>query len=218
MMNVFLGGRRRGGLPLVLAVAVLALVSRRRAACAAVLRASARAAPSMPSEADPGAETVTRPVNVKVKSWKLSPEQLVVASMPWEGMDKPASQRRASFPRFDDKFDSPEDSTLHQHFGEHYPIVAHPPPFIPGDVDRSHEMIGAARHNEEAGMRTVIFPPLPTVGPQFVNRDMTPSAYYTNPLVKYSPLAPPVPNLRFLSLSEARVVEQRQAGPRWTLI
>ena len=41
------------------------------------------AAPTAPDEADAGSIPVTAPVNVKSESLKLSPEQLVVASMPW---------------------------------------------------------------------------------------------------------------------------------------
>ena len=45
--------------------------------------ASNAAAPTAPDEADAGSIPVTAPVNVKSESLKLSPEQLVVASMPW---------------------------------------------------------------------------------------------------------------------------------------
>ena len=64
------------------------------------------ATPTSPDQADAGSIPVTAPVNVKSTGLKLSPEQLVVASMPWEGMDQPEAQRRAIFPR--------QDPMLHQ--------------------------------------------------------------------------------------------------------
>ena len=152
------------------------------------------AAPTRPDEADRGAVPVTAPVNVKSTLLKLSPEQLVVASMPWEGMDQPEAQRKAIFPR-QDPWDTPADSTMHRPFGHYAAIPARPPPFIPGDVDVTDENLGAERMNEQDWMRQSRVPSLPAVGPAFYGRDMKPENYYLNPLAKHSPFAMPIMTL-----------------------
>jgi hypothetical protein len=152
------------------------------------------AAPTRPDQADPGSVPVTAPVNVKSSLLKLSPEQLVVASMPWEGMDQPEAQRRAIFPR-QDPWDTAPDSTMHRPFGHYAAITAHPPPFIPGDVDTTNEELGKERLNEQDWMRQSRVPSLPAVGPAFYGRDMKPENYYLNPLAKHSQFAAPILSL-----------------------
>ena len=151
------------------------------------IRSLHSAAPTSPDQADAGSIPVTAPINVRSTALKLSPEQLVVASMPWEGMDQPEAQRRAIFPR-QDPWDTAPDSTLHRPFGHYAAIPARPPPFIPGDVDTNNEAQGKAREAEE-WMRQSIVPSLPAVGPAFYGRDSKPENYYLNPLTKHSPFA-----------------------------
>ena len=155
----------------------------------------AGSAPVVPSEHDGGAVPVLAPVNVRTEELKLSPEQLVVASMPWEGMDKPEAQRRGVFPR-QNPWDSPSDSTLHRPFGHQALIPPRPPPFIPGDVDVTHEQQGKERYMDQ-WIRQSVTPSLPAMGPAYYARDMKPENYYLNPLVKHSPFYSPI-SLRFL--------------------
>ena len=151
------------------------------------------ASPTRPDQADSGSVPVTAPVNVKSTLLKLSPEQLVVASMPWEGMDQPEAQRKTIFPR-QDPWDTPPDSTMHRPFGHYAAIPARPPPFIPGDVDTTNEEIGNDR-SEQEWMRQSRVPSLPAVGPAFYGRDSKPDNYYLNPLVKHSATAAPIMSL-----------------------
>ena len=86
------------------------------ALCASGARVRGKAAPTVPGEKDPGAAVVSTPVEPKTEMLKLSPEQLSVASLPWEGMDQPARYKAGGFPR-QNPWDIASDSTQHVPFG-----------------------------------------------------------------------------------------------------
>ena len=81
------------------------------------IRVRGKASPTVPGESDPGAPVVSTPVEAKTEVLKMSPEQLSVASMPWEGLDQPARYKAGGFPR-QNPWDIAADSTQHVPFGQ----------------------------------------------------------------------------------------------------
>ena len=153
--------------------------------CAAVHVLVVAPAPTVPGDADPGAPIVSTPVEPKTSMLKLSPEELTKASLPWEGMDKPAMMRLGNFPRTE-PWDTMKDSTQHVPFGNYHVMPARPPPFIPGDVDKSTEQKQVSKL-ETNWMRQVQTPSIPAIGPAFYGHNLKPAGYYPNPLKKYIP-------------------------------
>jgi hypothetical protein len=142
-------------------------------------------APTVPGEKDPGAAVVSTPVEPKSTALKVSPEDLVKASLPWEGMDKPAMMSRGAFPRTE-PWDTATDSTQHVPFGNYHTMPAHPPPFIPGDVDHAAEHKAAAKRVDD-WVKQVHTPSMPAIGPAFYGHQLKPTGYYPNPLTRYAP-------------------------------
>ena len=112
---------------------------------------------------DPSSISVSAPLNVGIKALNLSPEQLIMASIPWEGMDQPGMHRAGSFKR--EPWETNTDSAQHQPFGHYGVIPPRPPPFIPGPADASSSPGAPA-----TWMRTVKMPPLPAMCPAYYVR------------------------------------------------
>ena len=161
------------------------------------IRVRGKASPTVPGESDPGAPVVSTPVEAKTEVLKMSPEQLSVASMPWEGMDQPARYKAGGFPR-QNPWDIAADSTQHVPFGQSHLIPAHPPPFIPGDIDHTAEHKKLAKEQDE-WMRTSRTPSLPAIGPAFYGHHLKPEHYYPNP---YKPYMKQILKSNFLEISE----------------
>ena len=171
------------------------------ALCASGARVRGKAAPTVPGEKDPGAAVVSTPVEPKTEMLKLSPEQLSVASLPWEGMDQPARYKAGGFPR-QNPWDIASDSTQHVPFGQSHLIPAHPPPFIPGDIDHTAEHKKLVKEQDE-WMRQTRTPSLPAIGPAFYGHHLKPANYYPNP---YTPYMKNILKSNFLELSEHSLV------------
>jgi hypothetical protein len=163
--------------------ALLAFVYVVALATSVQVRGKASAAPTVPGETDPGAAVVSTPVEAKTEVLKMSPEELSVASLPWEGMDQPARYKAGGFPR-QNPWDIAADSTQHVPFGQSHLIPAHPPPFIPGDIDHTAEHKKLAKEEDE-WMRTSRTPSLPAIGPAFYGHHLKPEHYYPNPYKGY---------------------------------
>lgn len=133
-----------------------------------------------------GSVPVAAPVNVGTTLLKMSPEQVAMASSPWEGTD-PNNPIRG-FPR-QDPWDTPGDSTDHTPFAHRNLIPARPPPYIPSDVDWGIERKRQQDRAKQQEMmmqthwaREVNVPSLPAIGPALYGKDLKPEGYYINPL------------------------------------
>ena len=207
------------GLVLVCALLVLA----RRQCRGLGLAGAQREEPAGGEAADPteqyGAVPVTAPVNVGTTLLKMSPEQVAMASMPWEGTDTGGPR---GFPR-QDPWDTPGDSTDHTPFAHKNLLPPRPPPYIPGDVDwgKRERAQQLQRAKEDAAMQThwareVHVPSLPAMGPALYGKDVKPEGYYINPLKPDGGLLGQLGvsrrrRLRFLELSSA--VSGRRHAP-----
>jgi len=124
----------------------------------------------------------------------LSPEQLVRASLPWQGMDTPwrspggagavgnawrlSKVARTNFARrepWDVDSDVNQDAPFDN--SQDAPVAGHPPPYYigDGDFDQNKKM------NDPSWTRVVLAPPLLPNGPAQYGHGYKPPGYYPNP-------------------------------------
>ena len=134
------------------------------------------------------------PVFPQQEMLNLSPEQLIRASLPWQGMDTPWRQpggpgavgnawRLSKFARmnyarrepWDTDTDVDQNSPFDNSVGA--PVPAHPPPYYIGDGD--HE--SNKKMNDPTWERVVIAPPLLPNGPAQYGHGYKPPGYYQHP-------------------------------------
>jgi len=134
------------------------------------------------------------PVFPKQEMMNLSPEQLVRASLPWQGMDTPWRQpggpgavgnawRLSKFARMNyarrEPWDTDRDVDQDAPFDNSIsaPVAMHPPPYYIGDGD--HE--ANKKLNDPTWERVVLAPPLLPNGPAQYGHGYKPPGYYHHP-------------------------------------
>eukprot|EP00939_MAST-03C_sp_MAST-3C-sp1_P004875 g4875.t1 len=134
------------------------------------------------------------PVFPKQEMMNLSPEQLVRASLPWQGMDTPWRQpggpgavgnawRLSKFARMNyarrEPWDMDRDTDQNAPFDNEIeaPVPSHAPPYYAGDGEQSANQ----KMNDPTWERVVLAPPLIPNGPAQYGHGYKPAGYYRHP-------------------------------------
>eukprot|EP00938_MAST-03A_sp_MAST-3A-sp1_P003848 g3848.t1 len=137
------------------------------------------------------------PVFPRQEMMNLSPEQLVRASLPWQGMDTPWRQpggpgavgnawrlskfARANFARRE-PWDTDQDVSQDAPFdnSQEAPVPGHPPPYYIGDGDED----AGKKLPDPTWQRIVMAPPLLPNQPAQYGHGYKPAGYYRHPFKK----------------------------------